>query len=315
MSGLVCLAAFSRTGAALAEKISADLGGEVWGPKRCAVSAARVISEPLCEWAGKMFSAHNAIIFVSACGIAVRAIAPHLRSKEDDPAVVVLDERGRYVISLLSGHLGGANALAKRIARITGGVAVITTATDVNGIPAVDEWAKEHNCAIENLIAVKKISAAALEDVKIGVAVTEELYDAPWPVTLWLRPRNIVLGVGCKKGVPFERIRAASLLFLEESGVSPLSIKALASIDVKKAESGLMETARYFGVPLVTFSAEELKNVPGHFTHSERVEAAVGVDNVCERAAVLQSGGFLLRGKTRFDGITLAMAKSRRDKR
>lgn len=143
--------------------------------------------------------------------------------------------------------------------------------------------------------------------------MTEELLDAPWPVTLWLRPANLVLGVSCKRGVPHERIKAASDRFIGESEVSPLSISAIASVDIKRDEPGLIELAAELGVPFVTFSAERLKEARGDFIASERVAAATGVDNVCERAAVLESGGFLLRRKTKYEGIRLALAKRRRD--
>lgn len=311
MSGRICLAAFSKAGVALAQKICDVTGGDIWAPPRHGCPSARDISGSVTDWAGKIFSLYDAIIFVSACGIAVRAIAPHLQGKDTDPAVVVLDERGLRVISLLSGHLGGANALAKRVASITGGEAVITTASDVSGVPAIDEWSKERGYVIENLAVAKKITAAALEGEKIGVAVTEELLDAPWPVTLWLRPRNLVLGAGCKKGVSFEKLKDACDHFLHDSGVSNLSIMAVASIDIKKEESGLIELARCLGVPFNTFSACELNGVPGSFSASKRVQAATGTDNVCERAAVLMSSGFLLRSKTKYEGITFALAKAR----
>lgn len=313
MKSRLCLAAFSARGADLARKLAAALGGDIWTPRRIHAPGAREISGQLGDWAGEAFASYGGLVFISACGIAVRAVAPHLKGKESDPAVVVLDERGRHVIPLLSGHIGGANALAKSIAGITGGEAVITTATDVAGVTAVDEWAVTHNCAIENLSAVKTISAAALEGSEIGVAVTEELRDAPWPVTLWLRPRSLVLGAGCKKNTPFEKLLGAFNTFAEESGVSRLSISAIASIDLKREEAGLIKLAEGLGVPFVTFSAGELRGVPGHFSASGRVEAATGVDNVCERAAVLRSGGFLLRGKTIYEGITFALAKTRGD--
>lgn len=312
MNGRICLAAFSKAGVALAQKIRAVLGGDIWAPPRHGGASVRGISGSVTDWAGAAFSLYDAIIFVSACGIAVRAIAPHLQGKDTDPAIVVLDERGLRVISLLSGHLGGANALARRVASITGGEAVITTASDVGGVPAIDEWSKERGYVIENLGAAKKITAAALEGEKIGVAVTEELLDAPWPVTLWLRPRNLALGVGCRKGVSFEKLKDSCEHFLSDSGVSGLSIMAVASVDIKKEENGLIELARYLGVPFNTFSACELNGVPGSFAASKKVQEATGTDNVCERAAVLASRGFLLRGKTKYEGITFALAKTRR---
>lgn len=312
MSGRICLAAFSKAGVALAQRICSVTGGDIWAPPQHGGPSVRGINGSVTDWAGTVFSRYAAIIFVSACGIAVRAIAPHLRGKDTDPAILVLDERGQRVISLLSGHLGGANALARQVASITGGEAVITTASDVSGVPAIDEWSKERGYVIENLGAAKKITAAALEGEKVGVAITEELFDAPWPVTLWLRPRNLVLGAGCRKGVPFERLKDACERFLSDSGVSALSIMAVASIDIKKEEGGLIELARYLNVPFNTFSAWELNDVPGSFTSSKRVQAATGTDNVCERAAVLLSRGFLLRSKTKYDGVTFALAKTRR---
>lgn len=312
MSVRICFAAFSKAGVAMAQRICAVTGGDIWAPPQHGGLSVRDINGSVTDWAGKAFSQYDAIIFVSACGIAVRAIAPHLRGKDTDPAAVVLDERGRRVISLLSGHLGGANALARQVASITGGEAVITTASDVSGVPAIDEWSKERGHVIENLSAAKKITAAALEGEKIGVAITEELLDAPWPVTLWLRPRNLVLGVGCRKGVSFERLKDACEHFLSDSGVSALSIMAVASIDIKKEECGLIELARYLDVPFNTFSARELNGVPGCFTSSKRVREVTGTDNVCERAAVLSSRGFLLRCKTKYDGATFALAKTRR---
>lgn len=313
MNGRICFAAFSKAGVDLARKIAMGAEGDIWAPPRICSPGIRAIEEPLCDWAGKMIQLYVALVFVSACGIAVRAVAPHLRGKGKDPAVVVLDELGRHVISMLGGHLGGANSLAKSIADSVGGEAIITTATDVNGVPAVDEWARAHNCAVENIAAAKYISAAALEGAAIGVAVTEELHDAPWPVTLWLRPKNLVLGVGCKKGVSFAKIKEAFRDFLDGCGVSALSVAFVASVDIKKAEEGLLELAKWLDAPLETFTAKELKKVPGTFAGSEKVESAVGVDNVCERAAVLKSGGCLLRGKTRYDGITFALAKMRRE--
>ena len=199
------VAAFSEKGIETARAVARLLGADVWVPARYARPGLRVIEPGLNEWAGARFADCGALVFVSACGIAVRAIAPFVRSKAEDPAVVVLDEAGENVVSLLSGHLGGANELAKEIAAAVGGRAVITTATDVRGVTAVDSWAVAHDCAVENIHAVKEISSAALAGREIGVAVTEELTPAPWPVTLWLRPRVLVLGVGCKRGAEFSR--------------------------------------------------------------------------------------------------------------
>ena len=132
--------AFTSKGLALARKLAAAQPGAV---ARCGENGVT-----LANWTAAQFAQSDAIVFVGAVGIAVRAIAPHCRSKATDPAVVVLDECGRFAIPLLSGHLGGANDLARRLAKACGAVPVITTATDANGVFAVDEWAKHQHCLV-----------------------------------------------------------------------------------------------------------------------------------------------------------------------
>jgi len=308
MSAL-CVAAFTRDGAALALRIARELGGEAWASARYAGNGVLPMEGTVSDWARQRFLPGNELVFVSACGIAVRAVAPFVKSKQSDPAVVCLDDQGQFVISLLSGHLGGANQLARRIAAVTGGTPVVTTATDVHGKTAVDEWAKEHDCAIENIGAVKRISSSVLDGERVGVAVTDQLAPAPWPVTLWLRPRVLVLGVGCKRSTTMDTLKSSLDDFLAGAGVSPLSLCAVASIDLKKDEAGLIGLADSLGVPFVTYSAAELAATPGRFTPSERVKSVTGVDNVCERAAVRCSGGALVRSKTLYPGVTMALAR------
>lgn len=311
--GPLVLAAFTQAGALLARRLAEGLGGQAFVPQRCLVEGVEVMEGPVGDWAARWFPQAGAMIFVCACGIAVRAVAPLLRAKTEDPAVVVADERGRFVVPVLSGHIGGANELARRVADLTGGQAVITTATDVNGLVAVDEWAVKNDCAIENPRAIKAVSGAVLGGERVGVAVTERLQPAPWPATLWLRPRVLVLGAGCKRGTDPAALEAAAVDFLEGAGVSPLSLMVLASIDLKAEEPGLVALAGRYGIPFRTFSAEELAAVPGQFSSSERVLEVTGVDNVCERAAVLAASGagrgVLLRSKARYPGITLALAR------
>ena len=305
----VSIAAFSTKGAALARRIAAALSAEVFSPAKFAGEGVILIPSTLEEWTAEQFAKADAIIFVSACGIAVRSIAPFIKSKTTDPAVVVLDEMGHNVISLLSGHIGGANELTKKIAQITGGNAVVTTATDVHGLVAVDEWAQKNNCAIENIKAAKIVSAAILEGQKIGVAVTDELRPTPWPVTLWLRPRDLVLGVGCKKNIEARLLKAAFYDFMKRCGLSYMSVATVASIDIKKNEKAIIALAEELRAPFITYSAAELAKAEGTFTASRRVLEVTGVDNVCERAAVSGAKGTLLFGKTIYKGITLAIAR------
>ena len=146
--------AFTDTGLALAKRLADALPGSV---ARCGQDGAS-----LAEWTSTQFVQSDALIFVGAAGIAVRAIAPHCKSKTTDPAVVVVDECGRFAVPILSGHLGGANDLARAIAAVCGAVPVITTATDAHGIFAVDEWAKHQNCMVLEPERIKLISGKLL---------------------------------------------------------------------------------------------------------------------------------------------------------
>ncbi|MFR8401852.1 MAG: cobalamin biosynthesis central domain-containing protein [Faecalibacterium prausnitzii] len=158
--------AFTAKGEALAHRLAEALPGSV---SRCGGDVT------LKGWTAEHFAQDEALIFVGAVGIAVRAIAPHCRSKAADPAVVVVDEGGNFAVPLLSGHLGGANALARALAGICGAVPVITTATDVNGLFAVDLWAKAQNCAVLEPERIKRVSGALLAGQTVR-------YWSPWPV-------------------------------------------------------------------------------------------------------------------------------------
>ena len=284
---------------------------------------------PLGRWVKEHFTSSDALVFIGAAGIAVRGIAPHLVSKHLDPAVVTVDDTGRYAISLLSGHSGGANALAHRVADFIGAEAVVTTATDRNNVFAVDDWARECGYVVVNPERVKDFSARLLAgetlslscefpisgsipkglkrgtspDLAIGVSSRTN------PETLHVVPPVAVLGVGCRKGVPASAIHDFFERFCAENKLWPAAICHACTIDMKKDEPGLQEFCRDRDIPLATFSAGELRLVPGDFKPSEFVTQHVGVDNVCERAAVAGSGdGKLLLGKTARNGITMAVA-------
>ena len=311
---------FTEKGRQLAGRLAAALGGTA---RRCGASCS------LEAWTEAHFSQSDGLVYVGAAGIAVRAIAPHLKSKTTDPAVVVVDECARYAIPILSGHLGGANDLARAIGRVCGALPVLTTATDVNGVFAVDEWAKRQNCLVLNPERIKTVSAKLLAGGTITV-------QSSWPIAgqpprnvcqtedrgadvlldihpgtgekLHLVPRIAVLGVGCKKNVSFQTLETALAAFLTGAGVCEQAISAVASIDLKKNEPGLLDFCAAHGWPLKTYPAEQLRAVEGQFNPSAFVQGVTGVDNVCERSAVLASGGTLCQGKTARDGITMALA-------
>lgn len=321
----ISLISFTARGAELMRRLQAALGGE-------AVFSREIIDFSLAEWSEQRFYQRQALIFVGAVGIAVRAVAPHIKSKAQDPAVVVVDEAGRFVIPLLSGHLGGANALARRLAELLGATLVVTTATDINQRFAVDLWAKSKKLTVIQPDRIKLVSGKLLDGREItlfsrwpvlgqppaGVVivdaeqaeqadVTVDIYDHGGS-SLQLTPAACVLGVGCRRGIGRDDIERAFGCFCEERRLWPASIRGAASIDIKAEEAGLLAFFEDHHWPCKFFSADELARAEGSFTPSPFVARTVGVDNVCERSAVLAAGGELIEKKYAAGGVTLALA-------
>ena len=295
--------------------------------------------ESLSQWTGKMFAEKRAMIFVSATGIAVRAIAPWIRDKMTDPPVVTVDEGAQFVIPLLSGHVGGANELARHIADWLEAVPVITTATDVNGKFAVDLFASAYHMTITDRKEAKNISAAVLEGKQIGVfsdlpikklpdgfvmdrwceeniCITVKDPSFPEKKASYLRlvPRAVVLGVGCRRGTDPEFMKEKVFVLLKEHGIDPAAVKAIASVDVKQDEPAVLDLKQLFDGECLHqpceqrfYTPEQLNQVPGDFKESAFVKKQIGVGNVCERSACA-AGGKLLVEKQAGDGITLAAA-------
>jgi len=293
----------------------------------------------------KRFDAH---LFIMATGIVVRRIAALLEHKTKDPAVVVCDEKGEFAISLLSGHIGGANRLARQAAAIFGGRAVITTATDVQGLAAVDEVAAGNGFRIVNPEAIKTINSLILARRPVALAgpaiwtglLADELgervmilsekpgtdlpenpaglvlvdrpaaeFDSVFDeiAVLGLESPRLVAGIGCRRGVSAAEIEAALASVLADHGLSRSKIAALASIDLKKDEVGLLEFARGNAWPLCFFTAAQLKDVAVP-TPSVRVAKATGSPSVSEASAIRAGGGRLVVPKTRFARVTVALA-------
>ena len=230
------------------------------------------------------------LVFIMAAGIVVRTIAPLLQDKKTDPAVVVIDEKGRHVISLLSGHLGGANALAKEISEVVGGEPVITTASDINDLPSIDLWAKERGLVIGNwdllpqtgtrLInkgilhvysdsdmalpgAFVKTEKPELADIVITNREKIETGGSEISDKLYLRPVNLVIGIGCNRETPAEEIEDVVRKTLDDNNLAFASVHSIATIDKKGDEQGLIAFARKYFLEISTFTAEELNEVKG----------------------------------------------------
>ena len=314
--------AFTELGASLGERLCTAIADS--DLTRC---------EPggLAAWVDEAFASSDALVFIGSTGIAVRAIAPHIKSKTTDPAVVVIDEQGRFAVSLLSGHIGQANRLTSRLAEIIEAVPVITTATDGRGLFAVDDWATRQGLVIKDPRRIKAVSAKLLSgetlrlctDFPILGTVPSEIElvaDGPDVIitqtrqddeALVLIPRTVTAGIGCRKGTSWDVIEAQFTAALDAVALDPLAIKDVASIDVKAEEPGLLAFCEKHALPFHTFTAAELADVAGDFTPSSFVAATVGVDNVCERSAVKSSNGILLLNKFAGHGVTISFAAAK----
>ena len=328
-TALICL---SDAGSVLAQRIADILHlekSDIHSITKFAEKYGFASHKSVCDDMGELFSANDALIFIGACGIAVRDIAPHLKNKMVDPAVLVLDDQGKFVIPILSGHIGGANALAEHIAEKIGAVPVITTATDGAGKFSCDTWAVTHNCAISSMKTAKDISAAILtgdvpilsecalpetlpngliakENGELGIFIGIHT-DSPYTSTLRLIPRIVTLGIGCRRDTPMETVFDVVKDVLGQHRIDTKAVCRIASIDVKADEPGLLGCAKVLKAQTVFYTADELNAVEGEFAESEFVQKTVGVGNVCERAAVC-GGGTLIIPKTAKDGVTVAAA-------
>ncbi|HZE22274.1 MAG TPA: cobalt-precorrin 5A hydrolase [Desulfobaccales bacterium] len=339
----VKILALTPEGAVLARRLGQSLSGaRCCLPRTLAGEADDLAFERLPEALREAFERGENLVCIMAAGIVVRGIAPYLKNKARDPAVVVVDEAGRFAVSLLAGHLGGANELARQVAAALGGTAVITTATDVQGLPALDVVAAAQGLVIENLPEVRAIQMALLKGQTVRVVDPEGFLDGlvsaypglftvepdldralagsgpavyvgfrerPWPQEwLRLRPRNLVAGVGCHKGTAAAELVEFIKQIFQEEGLSLLSLKALVTIEAKKEEPGMREAARSLGVEFLWFTAADLEAVPVP-NPSPRVARHLGVESVSEAAALKAGGAELIVPKRKGANATLAVAR------
>lgn len=342
---MIAVIAFTRKGAELGKKIVCGIkeigfsSEGYWKSKRTFDETTHLITEPLSEWVGSHFLDVEGFVFVGAAGIAVRAIAPWVRDKYKDPPVIVVDEKGQFVIPVLSGHVGGGNRLARQIADFLDAVPVITSATDVQQEFAVDVFAKENHLWISSRELAKQISAELLDGETVGIhsifpikgglpkgcqrgktgkyQINIDIFCSPEKKTLFLVPKAVTLGIGCRKGIPGEKLERQVVQFLENQKIWKQAVKRIATIEQKKNEPALLMLCRKFDWEFCWFSAEELNALNGSFAYSAFVEQTVGVGNVCERAAVQGCGGKaedLQIKKQKLEGMTIAAAWKKEEK-
>lgn len=345
----IAIISFTGNGRLLAERVAARLrnGKHIVSTDIKCASAKDSIKCTLSEWTNRQFQQKDALIFVGATGIAVRAIAPYVRSKVTDPAVLLIDEKGNYCIPLLSGHIGGANELAAGISKAIQAVPVITTATDINQRWAVDVFASKNGLYIQDMKKAKEISARILEGERIAIEcqglasehlhemgktgelilwnesksdcqeglllepdISIGIYKKPeYRQTLYLIPKSVTLGIGCRKGTSADQIESVVNKILAREGIWKESILKAASIDLKAEEPGILEYCKRQKIEFFVYSADELRRIEGHFSKSDFVKQVTGVENVCERSAVCASNqGSLIVRKQAGEGVTVALA-------
>ncbi len=279
----------------------------------------------------ELWNGYDSLIFIMAAGIVVRTVAPFIKDKRSDPAVIVLDDKGKYAISLLSGHLGGANARATEIADFLNGHAVITTASDVHGLASIDLWAREKDFVIEDWHVLPRAGGRLINTGRLNVytdtevALSRQFSQVLDPTAadvlitnkkslaardgLYLRPRNLIIGIGCNSGTSGNEIEQAVRNVLDHNNLSFLSVRSLATIDRKSHEPGLKTFAQKNSLTILCFSVEVLNTVAG-VSRSEAAYRATGANAVAEPAALLASGEkTLLVPKQRIGNVTVAVAE------
>ena len=339
----ICIWAITPGGIVLGEKLQAHFSGSDFMVSSGAMTGKTLPGgarnfKSLATALGEQFSHYDAHICIFSTGIAVRLLAPLLCSKLEDPAVVVMDDRGFHAISLISGHLGGANELAHRVAKASGATPVITTATDVNSLPSIDMIAKECGLVIDNPPLIKTVNMAFLKkepvalidalpclikalpekfragqgqggQKMVSIQCSDALIFVPRE-TLLLRPKSLVAGMGCNRGTSQAELMALLTSSFERLGLSLKSLAALATTEVKADEPGLLDLALSLGVPILFYDKDALNSVKNIQNPSKTVEKFLGVKSVCEAAAILAShNGKLVVPKIKKGNATLAVAR------
>lgn len=346
----IAIISLTRNGSKIGAKLAPMLGADLYMPERYKgdIKDGIPFSMDLRGLIKDIFYRYNGLIFVMAVGIVVRSIASLIKDKGSDPAVVVMDEKGRFAISLLSGHLGGANDLARRIGELIGVEPVITTATDLNGLPGIDSIAREFNLIIEDISKIKMINSAILEGEKIVVYCRivklrnyfkrypdqfdiYDIYDSKiknfpsifidnrtaingetLPNNLFiLRPRNLIVGIGCNRGTKKEEFKDLYFSILKEYNLSHRSVRNIATMDIKKDEEGLIQFAEEMGLKIEFYSKKDFSDIALPSGISMNALINVGVGGVCEPAALRSAEAEeLLVKKIKKGNVTIAIAEA-----
>ena len=334
------------TKTALRVRASLDASVDIFVKAGQEMPAEVRVYECLAPQVAAAFRQYDALVFIMATGIAVRMIAGSLKSKLEDPAVLVLDEEAQHVISLLSGHIGGANELTRELAASLGADPVITTATDVQKKLAVDVAAARLALRPSPKEQIKRFNSAVLDDAAIRYVIDENLARASFykkrlddmglaavfgrglppkegltafvtadesvrrEDVICLVPRRLVAGIGCRRGTEMSEIRAALEAALTKIGRSIADVSLLASTEAKADEAGLLALSAELKRDIRFHSNEKMQETIDAYGLSESpfVKKNIGIGNVAEAAALASvPAGRLALAKTRFEKVTVAL--------
>ena len=289
------------------------------------------------------FYEYDAIIAVMASGILIRSIAPYIESKTSDPAVLNIDDNGNFVISTLSGHLGGANSLTNKIAALIGATPVITTSSDINNRLGIDVLARDLYLSINRPKEILFFNKAIIEgheitltskskkeylieylknntlEIDVCFNYSEDLDEDEIRVSLdnhelTLKERKMVVGIGCRRGKECEKIYEGLKKSFSDLNIDKSRVNQFASAEIKKDEKGILELSEKLNVPVNFVELEKLKLFDSNDVQkSEFVKSKFGIYGVCEPSALIMAGfdSKLIYKKTSFDGVTIAVAISR----
>jgi len=331
----IAIVAITRHGVKLADKLKSLLGrGDVFVSSkfRGEVKEANFFEVPLKELVASIWPLYDAFVFFVSLGAVIRIIAPHIKDKHVDPAVITIDDNATFVISVLSGHIGGANELTEHIARLLEATPVITTASDVGRTIPVDILGRQFGWILEGEENVTKVSAAVVNRERVGLfqdtgeknwwkrettipenikiydsfdemvseqcsaylIITDRIFNEGYSSILnnavLYRPKSLVLGIGCDKGVSAGEIEELVISTLKKNGLSLKSVRRIATVDNRKKEKGINEFAEKYGFPIRYFTRDELNQVKDVPNPSEMAMKYLGVIGVAEPAAILGSG-------------------------
>lgn len=281
-----------------------------------------------------IFDNTDCIIGIMASGIMIRSIAPHVNSKLSDPAVLLIDDNANFVISLLSGHFGGANDLTIEIASLLDSQPVITTSTDVNNKLGIDSIAKRFYYNLENPKNIKYINKALVNQEKVDLylpekfnyIITDEIYNSYNvhfdnslnDITaeydnhhVLLHPKQLVMGIGARRNISSDKVKNAIVQSCKILNIPPSRIDFFATADVKANEEGIIINAEYYNKELKIVNMDDIKKFDNKTcSESDFVMKKFGVIGVCEPSSLITNGlnSHLIFKKTAYDGVTIAVS-------